>query len=196
MVRYYIGMTRRFSWKVMLLGAIGIVGLQATALYIFGQPFTCACGEIKLWEGVVASSGNSQQFTDWYTFSHVIHGIIFFGFFSLFFPRIPLAYRFLLALGLEVGWEILENTPWVINHYREQALAAGYTGDSILNSVCDSLSMMLGFVMARRLPLWVSVSFVLGAELFVGAMIRDNLTLNVLNLLYQFDFIHSWQSRG
>lgn len=189
-------MTKLFSWQVMLIGAASMVALQAGVLYVFGQPLICECGEIKLWEGVVSSPGNSQQFTDWYTPSHIIHGILFLGFFSFFFPRIPLAYRFVLSLGLEVGWEILENTPWVINHYREQALAAGYTGDSILNSICDSLSMMFGFVMARRLPLWASVFFVCTAELFTGAMIRDNLTLNVLNLLYQFDFVHEWQSRG
>lgn len=182
--------------QVMLCGAIIVIAVQATILYIFGQPFFCACGELKLWEGVVASAGNSQQVTDWYTFSHIIHGILFYGLLTWLFPRWPLRYRFFIALGLEASWEILENTPWVINHYREQALAAGYTGDSILNSICDSLSMITGFVMARRLPVWVSVSFVLVAELFVGVMIRDNLTLNVLNLLYQFDFIHTWQSGG
>jgi len=102
--------------------------------------------------------------------------------------------RLLIAMGLEIGWEIAENTPFVINAYREQALAQGYVGDSILNSVFDTLSMMLGFFLAKRLPVPVTVALTVTFEVFVGVMIRDNLTLNVLNFIYQFDFIYQWQA--
>ena len=114
----------------------------------------------------------------------------------MFFPRSPVSFRLLLAMGVEIGWEVLENTPWVINHYREQALAVGYTGDSILNSLCDTVSMILGFFFAWRYPIVLTIAIGIFLELFVAYEVRDNLTLNVLNLLYQFDFIHDWQSGG
>ena len=149
---------------------------------------------MKLWEGVVLSSGNSQHLIDWYTFSHIIHGFLFYLALWLLFPRLPIAARLLLALGIEVGWEIIENTPWLIEHYREQALAQGYTGDSIINSVSDSVAMIVGFFLAWRLPILATVAIGMGLELFVGAMIRDNLTLNILNFFHQFEFISRWQS--
>lgn len=178
-------------WAVILV----LLG-QAVTLWYFGQPFFCECREIKVWEGEVASAGNSQQLTDWYTFSHIIHGVLFFGLLSLFARRIPLGYRLVIALGIEVAWEVFENTPWLINHYRQQALAAGYTGDSIFNSISDSVAMIIGFILAWRTPVWVSVAFVIAAELFVAFMIRDGLTLNIINLIYPFEFIRAWQIGG
>ena len=180
--------------RACALWAAAILALHALVLTLFGQPLICACGYVKAWEGVVLSAGNSQHLSDWYTFSHVIHGFIFYWVLWLLFPRMPLVWRFLLALGVEVGWEILENTPQVIAHYREQALAQGYTGDSIINSLMDSLAMILGFVLSRRLPVWTIVALAIGMELFVLYMIRDNLALNVLNLIHQFDFVSTWQA--
>lgn len=171
-----------------------MIAVQALTLHFFGQPTICACGTVRIWEGVVASSGNSQQFTDWYTYSHIIHGILFFLLLRWLLPRASVAHIALLALGVEIGWELLENTPWVIDHYREQALAAGYTGDSVLNSVSDSLAMLLGFFVASRIPLWLSVMIIAFLEIVVGYSIRDNLTLNVLNLLWQTDAVTRWQS--
>lgn len=194
--RYTRDMKNTRRWYIAGVVAVLLIGFQFLILWWFGQPLTCLCGEVKLWEGVVASLGNSQQVTDWYTFSHIIHGILFFGFLSLVARRVPVAYRLLLALGIEIGWEVFENTPWLINHYRQQALAVGYTGDSILNSVCDSLSMLVGFVLAWRCPWWVSVGFVVLAEVFVGYMIHDGLALNIINLIYPFDFIRVWQTGG
>jgi hypothetical protein len=175
--------------------ALMIVG-QAAVLFSFGQPPICTCGYIKLWEGVVLSPGNSQHLTDWYTFSHIIHGMLFYALTWVLFPRVPAGYRLLMALGIEIAWEISENTPWVINRYREQALAQGYSGDSILNSVSDSLSMAFGFLLARRLPVLVTIALALAMEVSVAYFIRDNLTLNVINLLYPLDFIHRWQAGG
>ncbi len=173
---------------------LGLVSFQAIILYLFGQPAISTDGQVKLWEGEVLSAGNSQHLSDWYTFSHIIHGLLFYGLAWVIFRKQPAGVRFLMAVGLEAGWEVLENTPMVINHYRQQALAQGYTGDSILNSVSDNVSMMLGFLVAWRLPVWAVVVFGLGLELFAAFMIRDNLTLNVINLVYPFEFIADWQS--
>jgi Protein of unknown function (DUF2585) len=173
--------------------AADILVLQILLLYMFGQPWVCECGVVKVWEGVVASVGNSQQVTDWYTFSHIIHGFIFYALARYFLPHLPIGTLFLAALVGEVAWELMENTPMVIQHYRQQALAVGYTGDSILNSVSDVLAMSLGFLFASRVrAAWV-VGIALAFELFTGFMIRDNLTLNVINLAYPFPAIASWQ---
>jgi len=174
--------------------AFGLIAVQALVLYIFGQPPICTCGYVKFWEGVVLSSGNSQHLTDWYTFSHVIHGLLFYFGLWYFFPRTSVWMRLFFAVGIEAAWEIVENTPMVINHYREQALAQGYTGDSIINSVSDTVAMVFGFILAWRLPVWALVLLALVLEFYVGYMIRDNLTLNVLNLVHQFPVISAWQA--
>lgn len=174
----------------------GILLIQAIVLFLFGQPPICTCGYVKLWEGVVKSSGNSQHISDWYTFSHIIHGLAFYGLLKLVFPKMPVAPRFAIAVGLEAGWEILENTPMVINHYRKQALAQGYVGDSILNSVCDNLAMIGGFLFARRAYAWVTVGLVVALELFTLVCIRDNLTLNIINLIYPIESLNRWQGGG
>ncbi len=171
-----------------------LIGIQAVTLFWFGQPALCECGYVKAWEGVVLSPGNSQHLTDWYTFSHILHGFVFYLGLWFFFPRMPVSRRLLLAIGIEVAWEIAENTPMVIQHYREQALAQGYTGDSVINSVFDTISMMLGFMMAWRWPVWTTIALGIFFELFVLYAIRDNLILNVINLAYPFETIASWQS--
>lgn len=174
--------------------ALALLLAQALILYLFGQPPIAASGEVKLWEGEVLGAGNSQHLTDWYTFSHIIHGFLLYGLAWLVFRRQPVGARFLMAVGVEVGWEVLENTPMVINHYREQALAQGYTGDSILNSVSDTLATMLGFLAAWRLPVWSVIAIGIALELFVAYSIRDNLTLNIINLIHGFEGIEKWQS--
>jgi hypothetical protein len=167
-----------------------------TVLFFMGQPLICECGYIKLWEGVVLSPGNSQHLTDWYTFSHVIHGIIFYWILWLLFPNMPVGMRLVLAIGIEAGWEMFENTPMVIEHYREQALAQGYVGDSIINSLMDTLAALFGFIWAWRMPVWASIAAIVGMEAFVGYSIRDNLLLNITGFFYQFEFIQDWQSGG
>ena len=174
--------------------AFALLAVQAVVLFFFGQPPIAADGRIKLWEGVVLSPGNSQHLSDWYTFSHIIHGFLFYGLAWLLFRRQSVGARFLMCVGLEAGWEILENTPMVIEHYRKQALAQGYTGDSIINSVCDTLAMMLGFLAAWRLPVWAVVVLGLAMEVFVAYWIRDNLALNVINLIHGFEGIERWQA--
>ncbi len=176
-----------------LLLALTLLAIQFFALLTFGQPIICTCGQIKLWEGVVLGPGNSQHLSDWYTFSHIIHGVIFYGLTRLLFPRMTILWRLLLALSLEVSWEIIENTPIVIEHYRQQALSMGYTGDSIINSISDSLAMVVGFYLAWRLPKQWIIFIVIFIELFLAFEIRDNLTLNIINMIHVFPAIHSWQ---
>ena len=173
---------------------VGIVILQALVLYHFGQPTISASKHIMLWAGDVFSPENSQQLSDWYTFSHIIHGFLFYALFYALFPRMSVWRRLAFSVGIEVAWEILENTPMVIQHYREQALAQGYTGDSIINSLSDSVAMMFGFLVAWRLPIIATILIALGLELWVAFSIRDNLTLNVINLIHQFEFIKVWQA--
>jgi hypothetical protein len=179
--------------------ALALVALQITVLHHFGQPFLSRSGRILLWVNDVWSSETSQQFADWYSFSHIIHGFIFYGILHLVAPRLPVAARLLIAMGVEVVWEITENSPATIQHYRQQAIAAGYLGDSILNSVMDTLTMCTGFLIAWRAPAKYIAIAALCLELFTLAMVRDNLTLNVIGLVLPSDWapiraIHTWQA--
>lgn len=168
--------------------------VQASALWALGRPLLCGCGEFKLWEGDAASPGLSQQLTDWYSFTHVIHGVLFYFLLWLAAPGLSVGQRFMIALALEVGWEILENTPFAIRHYRKQPPAQNYAGDSIVNSLADTLAMALGFVLAWRLPVLAVIAISVLLEVGVALNIRDNFTLNVLSFIYPFDFIRRWQN--
>ena len=167
---------------------------HAATLWFLGQPPLCACGHVDLWHGIVTDSENSQHIADWYSFSHVIHGVLFYALFSLLFPRVPIGYRLLMSVALESSWELVENSPWIINRYREQALAQGYFGDSIINSVSDGIFAFFGFLFAWRAPWWVSVALIIFFELLALYVIRDNFTLNVIQLVHPLDAIGTWQA--
>jgi hypothetical protein len=169
--------------------------VQAITLHLLGRVWICTCGTVRLWVGDMHSSELSQQILDWYTPSHVIHGILFYGVLHLLMPRAPVLLRLAIAVGLEVAWEIAENSPPVIEEYRKQATAAGYVGDSILNSLLDTVAMMTGFTLARLLPWQATVALALAAEIAVGAVVHDNLTLNILNFIHRFPAIEAWQRR-
>jgi hypothetical protein len=179
-----------------LLLAIGLVATQALVEHAIGRVTICTCGYVKLWEGDVNSSGNSQHLTDWYSFSHLIHGFGFYLLFWLVGRRWPIGMRFLAALTLEVSWEMIENTSFVIERYRAGTISLDYYGDSILNSVSDTLTATVGFWLAYWLPLTATVPLALAMELGVGYAIRDNLTLNIVMLIHPISWIKAWQIGG
>jgi hypothetical protein len=166
----------------------------AAVLLFMGREPVCKCGYVMLWNGVVQSAHNSQHISDWYTPSHVIHGFIFYGLLHLLLPRASFAVKLALATVVEGAWEIFENTDFVINRYREATISLDYYGDSVLNSVCDVLAMVVGFYAASRLPVVATVAFAVFFELFTGYMIRDNLALNIIMLLWPLEDIKVWQT--
>lgn len=159
-----------------------------------GRVWICSCGTVKLWEGAVHSSGNSQHIADWYTPSHIIHGFIFYAIGWMTLRWRPVVYRFTLAAIIETAWEVLENSPIIIERYRAATISYDYLGDSILNSSFDLIWMAIGFVLALRLPVWMTILLALTAEITTGIIIRDNLTLNVIMLIHPIDAIRVWQS--
>jgi hypothetical protein len=179
-------------YRVVLV-SLAIVVASAMILLAMGRVPYCTCGYVKPWHGVVMSSENSQHLSDWYTPSHLIHGILFYALFWLVGRRLPVSTRFVLALALEATWEVVENTPMVINRYREATIALDYYGDSVINSVADIVAMSAGFWLASMAPVAMSVSLAVAMELFVGYMIRDNLTLNIIMLVSPLEAIKRWQ---
>ena len=185
------GMSRK-GWLV----TVALLALLAAILFAMGRPPICPCGTVSLWHGIVQSNQNSQQFSDWYSFSHIIHGFIFFGLSRWLMPSRPLWVALALAIGIEGAWEILENSPIIIDRYRTATIALGYTGDSVLNSLSDIGMMMLGFAFAARMPVRLTVALAIAMELFTLLMIRDNLTLNVLMLVAPVEAVKEWQAGG
>jgi hypothetical protein len=179
-----------------VLISLSIIAAAALILHLMGQPLICRCGTVKLWEGDVASAENSQHLVDWYSPSHVIHGLLLYGLLWLTARRWSFGPRALTALLIESGWEILENSPIIIDRYREATISLGYHGDSVINSVSDIVFMLIGFALAARLPVAVSVALAILLELVVGYMIRDNLTLNIIMLIWPIDAIRAWQAGG
>ncbi len=177
-----------------LIAAALLVAAQVTVLHMLGRTWIAADGVVRLWEGHPFSVHMSQELSDWYSFSHIIHGFIFYGVLALAAPRLPVGARLLIAMGVEITWEAAENSPLVIEAYRRQALAAGYVGDSILNSVSDTVMMTCGFLLASKLRARWIVALALCFELLTAAVIRDGLFFNILNFAVPLKAVHDWQA--
>ena len=176
--------------------AVLLVVIAAGILLAMGRHPICTCGTIELWVNGRDSPKTSQMLADWYSFSHIVHGLLFYAALWLVARRWPVEWRFLIALLVEASWEIVENTPMVIDRYREATAALGYSGDSVINSVSDILMMAVGFLAARKLPVWAAIGLVVVLELIPLYVIRDNLTLNVWMLLWPSQAVGAWQAAG
>jgi len=184
------------AWVPWGLAAAGVLAIQALGLHAMGRLPMCKCGYVKLWHGVVRSAGNSQHVTDWYTFSHLIHGFLFFWITSRLAPRLPAGARLVVAVAAEAVWELIENSPLIIERYRAATISLDYYGDTVLNSIADAAACVGGFVLAHRLPVLAVVLLAVSFELFTLYWIRDNLTLNVIMLVWPLDAVRAWQAGG
>jgi hypothetical protein len=182
-------MSRR-TWFIAFL----ILAAAAAILLAMGRNPICTCGTVDLWVGTRDSPKTSQMLADWYSLSHIVHGLLFYALLWLLARRLNVGSRFLVALFVEASWEVIENTPMVIDRYRATTAALGYTGDSVINSLSDILMMALGFLLARKLPLWASILLLAALEIVPLFVIRDNLALNIIALISPNAAIAAWQA--
>ncbi|HET6250369.1 MAG TPA: DUF2585 family protein [Tepidisphaeraceae bacterium] len=187
------GLTRHKSAWIYLLIGVAIMTVAALLELKMGRSLLCKCGTIRLWVGDTNSAENSQQLFDWYSFTHITHGFILYWVFHLISRgKWSLGLCLVLAIFLEGSWEVLENSPFIIDRYR-QTMAQGYLGDTVLNSMSDISCAIAGFALAAWLPAWVTVALAVIMEAALGYLIRDNLTLNVIMLIHPFQGIRHWQ---
>ena len=185
-----------------LVAALVITAVTLVLLLTMGRPPICTCGYVALWYGDINASGNSQHLSDWYTPSHIIHGMLFYALGWFLFRKLGLGgkqaakWSFTLAVFIEAAWEVLENTSWIIDRYRSVTVNWGYSGDSIINSMADIGWMSLGFWLALKLPVRITVALAVIMEVVAALVVRDNLTLNVIMLIYPFEFLREWQAMG
>ncbi|MGV8937675.1 MAG: DUF2585 domain-containing protein [Allorhizobium sp.] len=182
------------STSFWLIAVAAVIVAQIVSLYLMGRVPICECGYVKLFEPGVNTPGNSQHLSDWYTPSHIIHGFLFYLLGFVVLRRQSLGAKLLLGTVLEVAWELLENSPVIIDRYRSATMAVGYSGDSILNSAMDTVFMVAGFWFAARMPVKVTVIVAIALELLAAYVIRDNLTLNVVMLVWPIEAIKVWQA--
>ena len=180
-----------------IAAALAITAAAAAILLWMGRIPTCGCGTIKLWHNHANDAETSQHFADWYTYSHVLHGVIFYWLlWAVFRGRLSVAARLVIAMLMEAAWEIFENTGFIIERYRTQTISRDYAGDSVINSVGDMLATLVGFLIAARLPAWLTVVLLIATEITMLILLRDNLLLNIIMLVYPLEAIRQWQAAG
>ena len=187
------GSTTRLVTGPAAAACLAIGAATGLVEWLAGRPPLCRCGTVRLWAGEVHGPENSQQLADWYSLSHLVHGLLFYAAAAVLLRRWRIGWRLVAAVALEAGWELAENSPVIIERYRAATLAWGYEGDSILNSVGDIGFMALGFLFAARAPAWASVLAAVALELAALAAIRDNLLLNILMLVHPLASVRGWQ---
>jgi Protein of unknown function (DUF2585) len=186
----------RSRWKLWpWCAAVCVLVLAALQLRLQGRAWLCACGRLLVWTSEAWGANTSQHLLDPYSFTHVLHGIFYCGLLALCLPRVSMAWRFCLAVTIEAGWEVIENTEFVINRYREATAAVGYHGDTIVNSLGDIFSCAIGFWLAARLGLRWSLMLFAAIELVLLVWIRDSLLLEILMLFHPSPAIRAWQLR-
>ena len=178
--------------RTTAIASLAMLAVAAGILFAMGRPPICTCGTVALWGPVGPTQ--SQMLADWYSPSHIVHGLLFYTLLWLVARSMPIERRFLFALAVEALWEIVENTPMTIDRYRTATAALGYSGDTIINSLSDIAMMAVGFLAARKLPVWASIVLLLTLEIVPLIVIRDNLALNVWMLLAPNDTLRAWQS--
>jgi hypothetical protein len=184
----------RFKWVIGIF--VAVLVLTAGVELWMGRSLLGPDGKFGWWDGNIWSSENSQRLADPYSFSHIVHGMLFYAVLWLVARKLPVRHRLLIALALEAGWEMLENSPFIINRYREATISLGYVGDSVLNSLSDVLMMAIGFAFASRAPWRISLAAVVVMEIGCALWVRDNLTLNIIMLIHPVDAIKHWQMAG
>ncbi|MGI3184457.1 DUF2585 family protein [Nioella aestuarii] len=180
--------------RTLLHWATGL-GLPAIGLtlWVWGQPIICTCGYVQLWVGSIFSSGNSQHVADWYTLSHVVHGMLIGLAGWALARRVSFDWIYAFAIFTGVGWEIIEHTNWVLDAFRATTINQGYLGDSVLNAMADFVFMMGGFFLASAIrPLW-SLLLIVVLELTATFVARDSLTLSTLSLVWPIQALDDWQ---
>jgi hypothetical protein len=187
----------RLTLPMALLLSLAMVVVTAGILLWMGRIPICECGYVKLWHGGRDDAQVSQHVADWYTYSHVLHGVIFyFLLWAIFRGRLSVAARLAIAVFIECAWEVFENSAFIINRYRTQTVSRDYLGDTVINSAADIVAMIVGFFLSARLPVWVTVLLVIATEVVLLYLIRDNLLLNIIMLIYPLDWIRQWQAGG
>lgn len=186
----------RLTSRKTIIAASLITAIAVALLRLQGRVWWCQQGDLSPWSWAINSPHNSQHIIDAYSFTHILHGILEFWLIGLVFRRVPLAWRFILAIFVEASWEVIENTDYVINRYREATISLDYFGDSIINSVADIACCALGFTIAYRLRFWKSLALFVATEIILILTIRDSLIINLIMLIYPLDAIKAWQIGG
>ncbi len=185
----------RRPWVHAVLAAL-VLAVMAATLAAMGRAWWCAAGDTSLWSSEVWSRHNSQHLADPYTFTHVLHGLVFYaGVWLLVGGRAGVAARWWLGFAAEVAWEILENTDALIERYRGTTVSLDYFGDSIVNAIGDVLAYVVGYWIAGVVPVWASIAAFVLVDGMLALWIRDGLVLNALMLLYPSETIRAWQAR-